>query len=129
MNRQLEFLINFANHYEEDVFTYFLSSSIFLASRDFSSQVETPRPTVSARSPTTTFPSTFTTVPLNMERLWAGDLTQLPANQQLQALNLTSGPTGLAPNPALYPNKPPSEAAAASGATQVNPTYKVLFSK
>lgn len=53
-----------------------------------------------------------------MERLWAGDLTQLPANQQLQALNLTSGPTGLAPNPALYP-KPPSEAAAASGATQV----------
>lgn len=54
-----------------------------------------------------------------MERLWAGDLTQLPANQQLQALNLTSGPTGLAPNPALYP-KPPSEAAAASGATQVS---------
>lgn len=55
-----------------------------------------------------------------MERLWAGDLTQLPANQQLQALNLTSGPTsGLAPNPALYP-KPPSEVAAASGVTQVH---------
>ncbi|XP_017787036.1 PREDICTED: hormone receptor 4 [Nicrophorus vespilloides] len=31
--------------------------------------------------------TTFTNVPLNMERLWAGDLTQLPANQ---ALNLTS---------------------------------------
>lgn len=28
--------------------------------------------------------------PLNMERLWAGDLTQLPASQQIQALNLTS---------------------------------------
>nr|CAD7427723.1 unnamed protein product [Timema monikensis] len=30
--------------------------------------------------------------PLNMERLWAGDLTQLPASQQIQALNLTSVP-------------------------------------
>jgi nuclear receptor subfamily 6 group A len=30
--------------------------------------------------------------PLNMERLWAGDLTQLPVSQQqqIQALNLTS---------------------------------------
>ncbi|CAG5097039.1 Similar to Hr4: Hormone receptor 4 (Drosophila melanogaster) [Cotesia congregata] len=28
--------------------------------------------------------------PLNMERLWAGDLSQLPAAQQLQALNLTA---------------------------------------
>ncbi|XP_043471799.1 hormone receptor 4 isoform X2 [Leptopilina heterotoma] len=28
--------------------------------------------------------------PLNMERLWAGDLTQLPAAQQIQALNLTA---------------------------------------
>lgn len=28
--------------------------------------------------------------PLNMERLWAGDLTQLPAAQQMQALNLTA---------------------------------------
>lgn len=53
-------------------------------------RAETARPTVSSRSPTTTFPSPFTAVPLNMERLWAGDLTQLPANQQLQALNLTS---------------------------------------
>lgn len=29
-------------------------------------------------------------VPLNMERLWAGDLSQLPTSQQLQALNLTT---------------------------------------
>ncbi|XP_046473226.1 hormone receptor 4 isoform X1 [Neodiprion pinetum] len=28
--------------------------------------------------------------PLNMERLWAGDLSQLPAAQQIQALNLTA---------------------------------------
>ncbi|RZF33806.1 hypothetical protein LSTR_LSTR013694 [Laodelphax striatellus] len=32
-------------------------------------------------------------VPLNMERLWAGDLSQLPASQQIQALNLTSSPS------------------------------------
>ncbi|KAJ8934374.1 hypothetical protein NQ314_013415 [Rhamnusium bicolor] len=32
----------------------------------------------------------FTNAPLNMERLWAGDLRQLPINQQTQALNLTS---------------------------------------
>lgn len=63
-------------------------------------RTETSRASATARSPTTTFPSPFTTVPLNMERLWAGDLTQLPANQQLQALNLTS-PT-LATNPMLY---------------------------
>lgn len=62
-------------------------------------RVDSSRSTTSARSPTT-FSSPFTTVPLNMERLWAGDLTQLPANQQLQALNLTS-PT-LAPNTMLY---------------------------
>ncbi|XP_030754602.1 hormone receptor 4 isoform X2 [Sitophilus oryzae] len=37
-----------------------------------------------------------TTAPLNMERLWAGDLRQIPLNQQTQALNLTS-PTGLPP--------------------------------
>lgn len=43
-------------------------------------------PTSIIKSPTTH----FSNVPLNMERLWAGDLTQLPANQQLQALNLTS---------------------------------------
>lgn len=53
-------------------------------------RAETARPAVSSRSPTTTFPSPFAAVPLNMERLWAGDLTQLPANQQLQALNLTA---------------------------------------
>ncbi|XP_063972532.1 hormone receptor 4 isoform X1 [Diachasmimorpha longicaudata] len=34
--------------------------------------------------------------PLNMERLWAGDLSQLPAAQQMQALNLTA--SGSSPN-------------------------------
>lgn len=34
--------------------------------------------------------------PLNMERLWAGDLTQLPASQQNQALNLAM-PSGAWP--------------------------------
>lgn len=62
------------------------------------SRVDASRTTVSARSPTTFSP--FTTVPLNMERLWAGDLTQLPANQQIQALNLTSPP--LTPSAMLY---------------------------
>lgn len=28
--------------------------------------------------------------PLNMERLWAGDYSQLPSGQQIQALNLSS---------------------------------------
>lgn len=42
------------------------------------------RPMVSPHSPTNT--------PLNMERLWAGDLRQLPLNQQTQALNLSSPP-------------------------------------
>lgn len=37
-------------------------------------------------------PHSPTTTPLNMERLWAGDLRQLPLNQQTQALNLTSPP-------------------------------------
>ncbi|XP_076675225.1 nuclear hormone receptor 4 isoform X3 [Andrena cerasifolii] len=32
--------------------------------------------------------------PLNMESLWAGDLTQLPAAQQMQALNLTASGSG-----------------------------------
>ena len=32
--------------------------------------------------------------PLNMERLWAGDMTQLPAAQQMQALNLTASGSG-----------------------------------
>lgn len=53
-------------------------------------RVITNRPATSVKSPTTTLSSHFATVPLNMERLWAGDLAQLPANQQLQALNLTS---------------------------------------
>ncbi|XP_066251404.1 hormone receptor 4 [Euwallacea similis] len=45
--------------------------------------------------------SSSLTAPLNMERLWAGDLRQIPLAQQTQALNLTS-PTGLAP-PSLFP--------------------------
>lgn len=57
------------------------------------------RQTIPLRSPTQ-----FTTVPLNMERLWAGDLTQLPANQQLQALNLSSqSPSGSV----MYLGRPP----------------------
>jgi len=32
-----------------------------------------------------------------MERLWAGDLTQLPAAQQMQALNLTASGSGAQP--------------------------------
>ncbi|XP_065170854.1 hormone receptor 4 isoform X3 [Atheta coriaria] len=52
--------------------------------------------TTTMRSPT----SHFSNVPLNMERLWAGDLTQLPANQQIQALNLSS-PTALPPAPPM----------------------------
>ncbi|XP_011254306.2 hormone receptor 4 isoform X2 [Camponotus floridanus] len=35
--------------------------------------------------------------PLNMERLWAGDLTQLPAAQQMQALNLTASGSATQP--------------------------------
>lgn len=35
--------------------------------------------------------------PLNMERLWAGDLSQLPAAQQMHALNLTA--SGSQPQP------------------------------
>lgn len=35
--------------------------------------------------------------PLNMERLWAGDLTQLPAAQQMQALNLTASGSAAQP--------------------------------
>lgn len=56
---------------------------------------ERPRVTVNRSTATTrpannTVPTQFTNIPLNMERLWAGDITQLPANQQLHALNLTS---------------------------------------
>uniref|UniRef100_A0A6P7FEC7 Hormone receptor 4-like isoform X2 n=1 Tax=Diabrotica virgifera virgifera TaxID=50390 RepID=A0A6P7FEC7_DIAVI len=43
--------------------------------------------------------SQFTTSPLNMERLWAGDIRQLPVSQQTQALNLTSPPPGV---PLIY---------------------------
>jgi nuclear receptor subfamily 6 group A len=53
------------------------------------------RTLVSPQSPST---ARFTTTPLNMERLWAGDLRQLPVNQQTQALNLSSptpGPPGV----------------------------------
>lgn len=38
-------------------------------------------------------------VPLNMERLWAGDLSQLPTSQQLQALNLTTAWPSQSPAP------------------------------
>ncbi|XP_068085231.1 hormone receptor 4 [Anabrus simplex] len=41
---------------------------------------------------------------LNMERLWAGDLTQLPASQQMQALNLTSNAPS-APPPLPWPHR------------------------
>lgn len=51
--------------------------------------------TPSARTPLRSPTAQFSGVPLNMERLWAGDLTQLPANQQLQALNLSAQPPGL----------------------------------
>ncbi|XP_074033214.1 nuclear hormone receptor 4 isoform X3 [Leptinotarsa decemlineata] len=44
--------------------------------------------------------SQFGASPLNMERLWAGDLLQLPINQQTQALNLTSSSPG--PSPIVY---------------------------
>ncbi|KAF2879832.1 hypothetical protein ILUMI_26359 [Ignelater luminosus] len=45
-----------------------------------------------SRSSNTALPTQFTNIPLNMEKLWAGDFTQLPASQQIQALNLTSAP-------------------------------------
>jgi nuclear receptor subfamily 6 group A len=44
---------------------------------------------------------------LNMERLWAGDLSQLPASQQLTALNLSSGGSGAPWGPVLKPSPPP----------------------
>lgn len=49
----------------------------------------------SLQSPSQSIPN-LSTAPLNMERLWEGDLRQIPLTQQTQALNLTS-PTGLAP--------------------------------
>ncbi|KAL1489281.1 hypothetical protein ABEB36_014209 [Hypothenemus hampei] len=54
------------------------------------------RPMISPQSP-----QSNATAPLNMERLWAGDLRQIPLAQQTQALNLTS-PTGLTPQ-SLFP--------------------------
>ncbi|XP_060525233.1 hormone receptor 4 isoform X2 [Cylas formicarius] len=53
------------------------------------------RALLSPQSPTQTG-SHFSTAPLNMERLWAGDLRQISINQQTQALNLTS-PIGPGP--------------------------------
>lgn len=53
------------------------------------------RSMISPQSPSQSVPN-FSTAPLNMERLWAGDLRQIPLTQQTQALNLTS-PTGLGP--------------------------------
>ncbi|XP_063231697.1 hormone receptor 4 [Bacillus rossius redtenbacheri] len=57
--------------------------------------------------------------PLNMERLWAGDLTQLPASQQVHALNLTAaapwqhrnggGGAGAAEAAAVVKPPPPEE--------------------
>lgn len=46
----------------------------------------------------------FSNAPLNMERLWAGDLRQLPINQQTQALNLTSPSPG---PPTVYSSQGP----------------------
>ncbi|KAF7278128.1 hypothetical protein GWI33_008746 [Rhynchophorus ferrugineus] len=59
------------------------------------------RAMLSPQSPTQTIGG-FTSAPLNMERLWAGDLRQIPINQQTQALNLTS-PTGMPPQN-LFPS-------------------------
>ncbi|XP_045465304.1 hormone receptor 4 isoform X3 [Harmonia axyridis] len=43
-------------------------------------------PSRSTLSPPSLSPRPYTTSPLNMEKLWAGDLRQLPVNQQMQAL-------------------------------------------
>ncbi|CAH0553535.1 unnamed protein product [Brassicogethes aeneus] len=48
----------------------------------------------SMATPQSPAPGHFSNAPLNMERLWAGDLRQLPVNQQNQALNLTSASPG-----------------------------------
>ncbi|KAF5293842.1 hypothetical protein FQR65_LT10980 [Abscondita terminalis] len=53
-------------------------------------------------SSTTTLTGQFTSIPLNMEKLWAGDLSQLPTNQQIQALNLTS--PSITSTPPIYLN-------------------------
>ncbi|KAL3278911.1 hypothetical protein HHI36_016429 [Cryptolaemus montrouzieri] len=49
-------------------------------------------PNKTMMSPQSLSPSHFSSSPLNMERLWAGDFRQLPTNQQIQALNLTAPP-------------------------------------
>ncbi|XP_057657601.1 hormone receptor 4 isoform X3 [Diorhabda carinulata] len=53
------------------------------------------RNVVSSPSPTSQFAGGS---PLNMERLWAGDVRQLPIGQQTQALNLTAPPPGVVPS-------------------------------
>lgn len=51
------------------------------------------------RHPTSTIP-----LPLNMERLWAGDLSQLPPSQQIQALNLSNPGPPITPWPHFLKN-------------------------
>ncbi|KAL6448010.1 hypothetical protein ACFW04_000209 [Cataglyphis niger] len=51
----------------------------------------------SSTSTAVSYSSAATGPPLNMERLWAGDLTQLPAAQQMQALNLTASGSAAQP--------------------------------
>ncbi|XP_055620827.1 hormone receptor 4 isoform X2 [Toxorhynchites rutilus septentrionalis] len=56
--------------------------------------------------------SSRTGLPLNMERLWAGDYSQFPTGQQMHALNLTSQqPWNMAPGPKkeLLDDTPPDE--------------------
>ncbi|XP_044728083.1 hormone receptor 4 [Chrysoperla carnea] len=63
----------------------------------------------SQTSPSVSQQQQHTVVPLNMERLWAGDLSQLPANQQTQALNLSSSQQQQSINPVgsiMYLNRP-----------------------
>lgn len=83
------------------------SASVLPNSEESAAQVllnlgqERPRPVTVSRTSTIRSPTHFGSVPLNMERLWAGDLTQLPTNQQMQALNLTSPPPMMYINPRL----------------------------
>ncbi|KAJ8952678.1 hypothetical protein NQ318_020993 [Aromia moschata] len=58
--------------------------------------------------------------PLNMEQLWAGDLRQLPTNQQTQALNLTS-PT---PGPPVYGTLGPDVKMIGLGETSVGEQHE-----
>lgn len=51
----------------------------------------------SSTSTAVSYSSAVAGPPLNMERLWAGDLTQLPAAQQMQALNLTASGSAAQP--------------------------------